>query len=358
VSLLLPQGRGILNAGIGALAFVLACAGLDALLSAPEIDRVVPNLAFFREHQDDFDTLFIGSSHVHHQIAPAIFDGTMRAAGHPTHALNLGQNGMVPPENFYVLEQILKTKPRNLKWVFVELGELETKPFLGNEQTSRVLYWHDWKRTALVLRAILGAAPEDGAVAVWRGIGEIVAFRPTMSERRNLLFFHSVLFAKNFANVGQRSDLARWVRGLWKDEMRSKDIGPNGDGYTPINNEMTATEATNDQANLPSAGENEVRFVSAFAASAYLQLADDVRRSGAVPIFLVTPNVVQTRLGFRPESGVSATVMSFNNAKDYPELYRKEMRVDPDHLNAAGSEYFTRLLAEDFSQRLQQNRIR
>jgi hypothetical protein len=358
VSPVLPKSRAILNAGIGALAFVLACAGLDALLSAPEIDRVVPNLAFFREHRDDFDTLFIGSSHVHHQIAPAIFDGTMRAAGHPTHALNLGQNGMVPPENFYVLDQILKTKPRNLKWVFIELAELETKPFLGNERTSRLLYWHDWKRTAIVLRAIIEAAPEDGAAALLRRSGEILASRPAMSERRNLLFFHSVLFAKNFANVGQRSDLARWVRGLWKDEMRSKDIGPNGDGYTPINREMTATEATEDQADLQRAGETEVRFVSAFTASAYRQLADDVRRSGAVPIFLVTPNVVQTRLGFRPESGVGATVMSFNNARDYPALYRKEMRVDPDHLNAAGAEYFTKLLAEDFSRRVEQNRIR
>lgn len=346
----------MLNAGIGALAFVLA--GLDALLSAPEIDRVVPNLAFFREHRDDFDTLFIGSSHVHHQIAPAIFDETMRAAGHPTRALNLGQNGMVPPENFYVLDQVLKTQPRNLKWVFVELGELETKPFLGNERTARLLYWHDWKRTALVLRAILEAAPEDGAAALVRRSGEILAARPGMSERRDLLFFHSVLFAKNFANVGQRSDLARWVRGLWKEEMRSKDIGPNGDGYTPINKEMTEPEATSNEADLQSTGETEVRFVSGFTASAYRQLADDVRRSGAVPIFLVTPDVVQTRLGFRPESGVNATVVSFNNAKDYPELYRKEMRVDPDHLNAAGSEYFTRLLAENFSQRVHQNRIR
>jgi hypothetical protein len=329
------HGRGILNVGIGAFAFLLTCAGLNTLLSSPETDRVVPNLKFFREHRDDFDTIFVGSSHVHHQIAPAIFDQTMSAAGHPTHAFNFGLNAMMAPENFYVVDRIMKTRPRNLKWVFIELCELETK----TRRTSRAVYWHDWKRTALVLRAILDAPLENGA------------------EKRNLLFLHSVLFAENFANVGQRRDLARWVRRLWKKGSSFKDIGPNKDGYSPLNKEMK-TAAASDEAELQVARESELRFVSPLIASAYRELADDVRRSGAVPIFLVTPNVTQTRLGFGPEAAVGATVLSFNNAKEYPQLYRKEMRVDSDHLNGAGSEYFTKLLAEDFLQRLRQNQIR
>ena len=342
---MLSQGRGILHVGIGALAFVLTCAGLDTLLSSPEIDRVIPNLGFFRQHRDDFDTVFIGSSHVRHEIAPAIFDRTMQAAGHPAHSFNLGVNGMLPPENFYVVDQLLKAKPRNLKWVFIELAELETKPFPGTERTSRAVYWHDWKRTALVLRALLEDAPA-------------LASSATASERRNLLFFHSVLFLKNFANVGQESDLLRWVRWLWKKGRPSKDLGPNGDSYTPLNKTMMATEAISDEADLPRVGGTEARFVSALTACAYRQLADEVRRSGAVPIFLVTPDVAQIQLRFRPESGVAATVMSFNNAKDYPQLYRKEMRFDSDHLNGAASENFTKLLAEDFLKRVHQNQIR
>lgn len=348
----------MLNVGIGALAFILACAGLNTLLSSPEADRVIPSLAFFREHRDDFDTLFVGSSHFHHDIAPAIFDRTMRAAGHPTHAFNLGVNGMLPPENFYLVDQILKTKPRKLKWVFVELADLETKPVPRTEGTSRALYWHDWKRTALEFRAILEAEPEEGVAALLRRIAKILVSRAG-SERRNLLFFHSALFAKNFANVGQQEDLARWVRRLWKEKRKPvKNLGPNGDGYTPLNKQMTATEAMSDEADLPHSGETEPRFVSALTASAYRQLVDDVRGTGAVPIFLVTPNVVQTRLGCRPDSGVAATVMSFNNAKDYPQLYRKEMRFDSDHLNGPASENFTKLFAENFLQRVQENQIR
>ena len=43
---------------------------------------------------------------------------------------------MFPPESFYVLEQFLKTKPRNLKWVFIELDELEIRRIPQAEASS------------------------------------------------------------------------------------------------------------------------------------------------------------------------------------------------------------------------------
>jgi hypothetical protein len=239
----------------------------------------------------------------------------------------------------------------------VELDELDTKPFPGTEGTLRAVYWHDFKRTALVLRALLEADPEDGAMAVLQRTAQTLASRPA-TEKRDLLFFHSALFAKNFANVGQRSNLARWVRRLRKKARPSSDLGPSGDGYVPLNKEMPATEATSHEIEVQPQGEAEGRFVSAFTERVYRQLANDVRRAGAVPIFLVTPNVLRAQLGLRPESSVAATVISFNNAKDYPQLYRKEMRFDSDHLNGAGSEEFTKLLADKFLRRLHQNEVR
>ena len=105
------------------------------------------NLRFFQQHRDDFDTVFIGSSRFRHQISPAIFDRTMREAGLPTRTFNFGINGMVPPEDGYVLERLLGARPRHLKWVFIELEELQTKRVPEAEGTRRSLYWHDLKRT-------------------------------------------------------------------------------------------------------------------------------------------------------------------------------------------------------------------
>jgi hypothetical protein len=66
---------------------------------------------------------------------------------------------------------------------------------------------------------------------------------------------------------------------------------------------------------------------------------------------------MQIKLGFRPESGIAGTIMSFNNARAYPQLYRNEMRIDGDHLNSVAAEEFTRLVAENFSQLRRENRI-
>ena len=351
-------GRGFLNVGIAALAFVLVCAGLNALLPFPEIDVVSPNLRFFKEHRDEFNTVFIGSSHIHHQISPAIFDRIMREAGRPTRTFNFGINGMSPPESGYVLERLLSTKPSHLKWVFIELDELEIKRFPKAERSRRSLYWHDWKRTSLVLRKILDASRQEDGLSLPRKIGEILAPGQRESEMRDLFFFHGALFAKNFTNIGRKIDLARWRSQLGKKKPPAKDLGLNGDGYVPLIKKMPAAEATVYETGLKRAvAQAESRFVSASTEQAYRQWAEEVRKIGATPIFLVTPTATQIKLGFRPESGIAGTVMLFNDAKAYPQLYRKEMRVDADHLNGAAAEEFTKLVAQNFSQLVHENRI-
>jgi len=329
--------RGLLDVGIAVLAFVLVCAALNALLPFPEIDVVSAELRFFKEHRDEFDTVFIGSSRIHHQISPAIFDRVMGEAGHPTRTFNFGINGMFPPESGYVLERLLSTKPR-LKWVFIELDELETRRIPKAEASRRSLYWHDWKRTSLVLRKIL-----DG---------------DDQRDARDLFFFHTALFAKNFANIGRKIDLSWWISHLGKKTAAPKSLGRDGDGYVPQIKTMSEAEAVAYEAGLKRAVvQAELRRVSPSTERAYRQWADDVRKAGATPIFLITPTRAQTKFEFRPESGVAGAVMPFNDAKGYPQLYRNEIRVDADHLNETGAEEFTRLIADTLSRLINDGRI-
>jgi len=349
-------GRGILNTGIAVLAFVLACAGLKAILPFPEIGIVSPNLRIFLQHRDDFDTLFIGSSRIRHQISPAIFDRTMEAAGFPTRTFNFGINGMVPPEDGYVLERLLGARPRRLRWVFIELDELQTKRIPETEGTRRALYWHDWKRTSLVLRAIPEAGDQKGGSALLRELGAVILPGLGKSEAWDLFFFHGALFVKNFTNIGRKTELARWISHLWKEEMLSKEPGSNG--YVPLSEKMPAPESILYETELEGAVTHAgSRFVSASTEDAYRALAEEVRKAGATPIFLVTPLTMQIKLGFRPEAGIAGTVMSFNSSTAYPQLYRNEMRTDRGHLNNVAAEEFTRLVAENFLQLRRENRI-
>ena len=138
--------RALTNTGIGAAAFLITCVGLRVVLPFPEIDGgVSQKFRFFAAHKDEFDTLFIGSSRVYFQISPAIFDRVTRESGMPTRSFNFGIGGMYLPETGYLLEQILDLKPRNLRWVFIEYDELQTKWSPENQTSRRALYWADWK---------------------------------------------------------------------------------------------------------------------------------------------------------------------------------------------------------------------
>jgi hypothetical protein len=344
----------MLNTGIAALAFVLACAGLHAVLPFPEIGTVSPKLRFFQHHRDDFDTVFIGSSRIRHQISPQIFDRTMRLTSLPTRTFNFGINGMVPPEDGYVLECLLSARPRHLRWVFIELDELHTERVRETESTRRSVYWRDGKRTSLVLRAVLGAGQETSGLTLLRRTGELLLSRRQNSETWDLLFFHGALFAKNLTNIGRKSDLSRWMMNHWK----AGKLGSGDDGYVPLSRKMSTAEAVVYEAQFKDAmAHSGSRFVSASTEHACRQLAEEVRKAGATPIFLVTPVTMQIKLGFRPESGIAGNVMSFNDANAYPQLYRNEMRIDGFHLNAVAAEEFTRLVAENFLRLRRENRI-
>ena len=121
---------------------------------------------------------------------------------------------------------------------------------------------------------------------------------------------------------------------------------------------MPAAEATSYETELKRAiAQADSQFVSPSTEQAYRQLAEELRKVGAIPIFLVTPLTAQIKLGFRPESGMADMVMSFNDAKAYPQFYRSKMRVDGGHLNSAAAEEFTRLVAEKLSQLVREDRI-
>src|SRR5205085_1768350 len=107
-----------------------------------------------------------------------------------------GIAAMHPPENFYVLDQILKTKPKKLKWVLLELGEVRARWFkiLG---TERAVYWHDWPRTEMTVKKAL----DPRGNAKW-----YIQITRLWLARRDLAWSLG-LFAKQFANVGRVADL-------------------------------------------------------------------------------------------------------------------------------------------------------
>lgn len=344
--------RPLLNSTIGIGAFLLTCIVIHALLSFPQIDGVSEKLRFFAAHKDEFDTLFIGSSRVHFQISPAIFDQAMREAGSPTHSFNFGVGGMNLPESAYVLEQILKTKPHNLRWVFVELGELQTKWPPGIADSRRALYWHDWKRTSLVLQKIADAGTRPIRLPTAKFFQTLAD-----SKTRSEAIFHLTQFQKNLLNVARADDIFDPVlRGNTSKRSASANyLGPAGDGYVAkTNKEMSAIKnAAYKRALAVMMKQDRPRLISAYAMEACRQCGLKIRSIGAVPIFLIPP----TSAPLKVVDALPGVVLAFNDPQAYPTLYRSSVRRDQEHLTNTGSEEFTQLLATKFAQFVQNREI-
>jgi len=308
-----------------------------ALLRPSIPEGVAEKLSFFAEHKDEFDTIFLGSSRFYYAISPKDFDHLTRENGAPTRSFNFGIDGMNPPETFFVLDQILKTKPRNLKWVFVEADNIETKSHLKILGTQRLLYWHDWPRTALVLRKAINPRP---------GTKWYERLNRLWSAKRELIL-HLGLFEKQFTNVGRGADFFSSLVESRTPEAEPK-LGPAGDGYRLAGAAMGPERAELFRRQLAEeVSGSRSEFIDPYAESAYRDSAAKIRRAGAQPIFVVAPSIFQSPLRFR-ESPPPARLLVFNDARAYPQLYDAKVRVDEQHLTSEGAAEFTRLLALEF----------
>jgi hypothetical protein len=334
--------RRIAAVAIAFLAFVATSWLVHALLPPAVPEGVEAKLKFFVAHKDDFDTLFLGSSRFYYAISPEIFDETTRENGVPTRTFNFGVDAMYPPETFYVLEQILKARPGNLKWVFVEMEEIQNKWTNNTLGTQRLLYWHDWPRTALTLKKTFDPRGD----AKWH---ERIA-RVWLARRQ--LAANLVLFAKQFANVGQGGAFLSSQEETRAVEATS-ELGPKQDGYRLAGAAMPAERAANFQQKLAKeVSEARAKFLDPTTDQAYRDSASRIRELPAGPIFVVTPILWQSGIRFRQTP--PAPLLSFNDCRKYPGLYDSGVRVDDAHLTREGAGQFTRLLAQEFARRVRQ----
>ena len=317
-------------------AFLGTAAVCHRLLPFPAIDNITPKLRFFAAHKDEWDTLFVGTSRFEHQLEPEIFDRQTARGGRPTRSFNLSVDGMHPPENFYVLEQVLKEKPRHLKWIVLEFGDIESRPGKGAADTRRFVYWHDWPRTSLVLRRIVNPT----------GNGRWYAKLFRAASHLRDCTTHLAACAKNFSNLGRAAELLNPSddQADWPAQL-----GPRADGFRPPRAPMPASRVADYQRKLEREISNaHPRFLDPYAEGSFRHYAAAFARLGAQAVFVVPPVATQSPLRFRPAPAPPGPLLLFNDIRAYPELYPAAIRVDEGHLSQAGADEWTRLFAREF----------
>ena len=261
-----------------------------------------------------------------------------RENGLPTRTFNFGIDGMNPPENFYVLDQILKTEPRTFKWVFVEVGNIETKSHANILGTQRLLYWHDWPRTALTLRK---AFNPHGTAKWYQKLNRL------WSARRTFIL-HLGLFEKQFTNVGRAADFLPSQTDVPALES-NLNLGPKGDGYRLAGAAMSTERAEKFRRKLAEeVATARPEFIDPYAASrvSRLRSQDSEDRRGLRSSWSRRASINRQRSS---ENRLRlARCCCSTTARTYPQLYDTKVRVDEQHLTNEGAAEFTRLLALEF----------
>ena len=325
-----PAHRRLARALLNGLIFLAACAAGCALAGKlapfPEVPGIFPKWSYFRENRDRIDVLFVGSSRFYHQIIPAQFD----AAVGQVRSFNFGYDGMWPPESFYLLRKLLALRPAHLKWVVIDLMDINTQLDERNNYTMRMAYWHDLRHTALTFR-------------------DIVATRFHPEQKFDLFVQHGRLCASQILNLGCGADFLKtrlipspprktfiWEAGAGFEPEPSRGMeGKIRDGFV-----MTVERLKTGIAPAP---------VRPVFRDALHELIRDVRRAGAEPIFVIAPTINGRENFTEVPDGVA--VFGFNHPAEYPELFDPAKHYDAWHLNEKGAVDFTAILAEKFIER-------
>ena len=135
--------------------------------------RLGEKISYVLDNQTDYNSFFIGSSSVHRQINPLIFDEVTQL-----HSFNLGMDATFFLEAHYILDYFLKNN--NQKQLKIFLTEIQPHVMVKNNlHTPRNKYYMDFKRLKMALNYH------------WK------------SKNYRQIYFHSIAFLENQLCLGE-----------------------------------------------------------------------------------------------------------------------------------------------------------
>src|ERR1044072_8106655 len=106
-------------------------------------------LQFFRPRQNQFNTLFVGTSRIYHHVVCAMFDSLAAANGMNICSFNLGVPALPFPQSYLMIESAVLHNP-NVKYVIYELNPPSIEIPEAAENTPENYFWYDWTQLELL----------------------------------------------------------------------------------------------------------------------------------------------------------------------------------------------------------------
>lgn len=288
-------------------------------------------LSHFIANKNDYEVLFIGTSRVHNQVSPEVFDRTLQEAGYPYQSFNFGLQGARILTTYFMVEEILATQPKNLKWVFIEnLLDAGYSP-IQNARTPREIHFHNWERTQF-------------------SISYVVDSDSPFYKKSVIALSHLPPFFFSAINLGRVVDQFQ----VKSEAQLAEELGDGQDGYIlSPQKEIVAEDYLRKVEQLAQNPHIDTEL-SANHLEILSLIVEAIEDYGARPIFLVAPGIIRNdELISAAKAGYIDNILIYNNPNQYPALYEIANRSDEEHLNEQGSILFSTLLAQDFVNTLQ-----
>ena len=331
-----PVSRIVAPALTASLAFLFVAVTIRRLFP-PYVPTVTHKLAFFTQHKDEFDTLFIGSSHFFYGVSPKVFDETLRQAGVPSHSFNAAVSAMGPPESIEWAFTLLAQKPRNLRRVFMEIFFLQPLPKFA-EPTVRDIYWQDLGSLAFGFHQARFEWPWAHQLAI------------------HDLETYPKFYAWNFSNLGRGLDwfgaspsLNPMIFGGGGD-----DFGPDHDGFLQVPLSIPPNQRAKYHEDLKKQADSLRNPQVSLRLYRFDRLRTALEAKG-IALYLVAAPSLKLNVSTSPSDCPPGILFRYDDPAKFPNLFRDDRRFNPDHLNITGAREFTRALAEDYLRRLRQS---
>ena len=314
--------------------FALVAAVLSSAVPSVRPPQIAAKLDFLAAHGGEYDTFFIGSSRVHRQIIPALFDAEMAALGVKTNSFSLSGDGMRPPEDEFVMERAFASRTAPVRLLLVECNTVEPGIIEDDAGTARAVYWHDAARMARLWRNCW-ATPKVSRV--WKRLRQFPE--------------HIQHWAWNAGRLGQGNEQLTAMLFGQPPRDDAREVG--ADGYRtpkavpPMSGSALRAYEKDVAAALKSPPPRDEEDSESQASLAWKQAL--AAKLGARLVLVSSP--FPRPAVFVPKGDIA--FLDFSSPARYPELYAPENRRDPGHLNVRGSEIYTRLIARQIAAALQ-----
>lgn len=351
----LPRVRALASILATVLGFLGANRLVVALRPWPAEYGLGAKVAHLARDPARYDVFVIGSSATYYGLRPRAIEAELAARGVSARVFNLGVGGMGSYEQVHLARWLLaRTTPALVLYEEPRFDPLLWYPDIKN---PRYVHWHDLRSTLAALRGLryVDAPPSykaEAYAATWHGRWKLA-----------VALEHLELLGMQVTALGDGPRIAAHLLGRGapasptEAELAAEsgwlDIGAEPDAGALRQRERFRADLAGWEATVAAVrAQNEARsdLDRTFDRQAFQGLRELFESRGVPVVWYATPRAVgDPILATLAERGELAPYLAYNRPDLAPELYDAAVHWDPNHLDAAGAEVFSRRLARDLA---------